>query len=61
MMDLDITNPYPAGSEEHLAYQRAYDFTSANPFEDNHKAMYGRVIGFMLKELPWDEARSMLA
>jgi hypothetical protein len=60
MRDLDITNPYPASSKEHLAYQRAYDFASAYPFEDD-KAMCGRVIGFMLKELPWDEGRSKLA
>jgi hypothetical protein len=60
MRYLDITNPYPADSEENLAYQRAYDFASAYPFED-YNAMCGRVIGFLLKELPWDDGRSTLA
>ena len=60
MIDLSATNPFQSGSQEYLAYQRAYDFASANP-RLGYSAMCGRVIGHMLRELPWDGGRSKVA
>jgi hypothetical protein len=60
MINLSATNPFQSGSQEYIAYQRAYDFASANRWVDR-SAMCGRVIGHMLRELPWDRGRSKLA
>ena len=60
MRDLGATNPFQAGSQEYLAYQRAYVITSAHRRE-HYNAMCGRVLGHMLRELPWDEGRSKMA
>jgi hypothetical protein len=60
MIDLKVTNPFPASSPEHLAYRRAYDLAKAYRRKDD-KALSGRVLGYMLQELPWNEGRLKLA
>jgi hypothetical protein len=59
-MDLNVTNPYPANSPEYLAYLRAYNLATAYP-RRNVKAMCGRVLGYMLQELPWVNGRLTMA
>ena len=53
MRDLDANNPFT------LASQRAYTLTTYR--RSDHKSMCGRVLGYMLKELPWDSARLKMA
>jgi hypothetical protein len=59
-MDLNITNPCPAGSPEHSAYQCAYGLVTAHP-RRSYKALCGRVLGHMLQELPWIHSRLAIA
>jgi hypothetical protein len=60
IVDLNVNNPITGGLQEHLAYQRVYALATAHPRRD-HKAMCGRVLGYMLKELPWDNGRLKMA
>ncbi|KIM79419.1 hypothetical protein PILCRDRAFT_823348 [Piloderma croceum F 1598] len=60
MQDLNFNNPFPAGTPDNLAYQRAFTLATAYPRRDR-KAMCGRVLGYMLQELPWCDGRSKMA
>jgi len=59
MSDLDV-NPFTPGSQEYLAYQHAYNLASSY-LRSERESMYGRVLGYMLRELPWDDGRSKIA
>jgi hypothetical protein len=58
--NLSATNPFASGSEEHAAYQRAYNLAIAHLYID-YQAICGRVLGFLLQELPWAEGRLVIA
>jgi hypothetical protein len=49
--DLGNTNPFASNSPEHLAYQHAYILYAAYLTTD-YKAMCGRVLGYVLVEVP---------
>jgi len=57
MKDLDHTNSFVPGSQEHLAYQWVYWLSMACVNID-YEAMCGRLLGYMLLEVPWDEGHS---
>jgi hypothetical protein len=57
---LDVTNPFQTGTPEYLAYQRAFSLSVAYSRVDDN-AMYGRLLGYMLQQLPWESGRSKLA
>jgi hypothetical protein len=60
MQDLNVNNPFAASTPENLAYQRAYRLAAAYPRRDP-KSMCGRMLGYMLLELPWHDGRSKMA
>lgn len=60
MQDLNVDNPFAAGTPENLAYQHAYRLAMAYP-SSNPQSMCGRVLGYMLLELPWPDGRSRMA
>jgi hypothetical protein len=58
MEELAETNPYPNGSATDLAYLRSYELSMAS---QDFSAMCGRILGFMLLEVPSDDGRLKLA
>ena len=60
MILLDVTNPFQTSTPEYLAYQRAFSLATAYPHR-NYEATCGRVLGYMLQELPWGSGRSKMA
>jgi hypothetical protein len=60
MTDLNVANPFPASSPQHLAYRRAYDLSKAS-LRTADKALRGRVLGYMLQELPTINGRLKVA
>jgi hypothetical protein len=61
LKDLPANNPFPPASDERRAYGHAYDLAFSSGRRTEPRALSGRVLGFMLVELPWDEGRSKMA
>ncbi|KIM71457.1 hypothetical protein PILCRDRAFT_93850 [Piloderma croceum F 1598] len=56
--ELAETNPYPNGSAANLAYLRSYELSMVS---QDFSSMCGRILGFMLLEVPSDDGRLKLA